>query len=108
MSESRKTRAARRAGEFPQAPEPLTVPVLDSHTHLDITVGEAGGPEGSDSDPVEALIVAAATAGVDRLVQVGVDLESSRWSADLAARHPSILAAVAIHPNEAPRLADLD
>jgi TatD DNase family protein len=107
MSDSRKERAARRAGEFPPAPEPLTVPVFDSHTHLDITVQEVGVP-GGGTEPVEALITAAAKVGVDRLVQVGVDVASSRWSAELAARHPSVLAAVAIHPNEAPRLADLD
>jgi TatD DNase family protein len=108
MSESRKERAARRAGEFPPAPEPLAVPVFDSHTHLDITMQEAGVPGGGATDPVEALITAAAKVGVDRLVQVGVDLASSRWSVELAARHPAVLAAVAIHPNEAPRLADLD
>jgi TatD DNase family protein len=34
-------------------------------------------------------------------VQVGVDVASSRWSAELAARHPNVLAAVAVHPNEA-------
>jgi TatD DNase family protein len=34
-------------------------------------------------------------------VQVGVDVGSSRWSARLAARHPNVLAAVAVHPNEA-------
>ena len=45
---------------------------------------------------------------MDRLVQVGVDVASSRWSAELAARHPAVLATVALHPNEAPRLADLD
>jgi TatD DNase family protein len=45
---------------------------------------------------------------VDRIVQVGVDAPSSRWSAALAARHPSVLAAVAIHPNDAPLLSDLD
>ena len=39
--------------------------------------------------------------GVPRLVQVGVDVPSSRWSAALAARHPAVLAAVALHPNEA-------
>jgi TatD DNase family protein len=33
-----------------------------------------------------------------------VDVRSSRWSADLATRHESVLAAVAIHPNEAPVL----
>jgi TatD DNase family protein len=110
-TESRKQRAARRAGEFPPAPEPLAVPVFDSHTHLDITVHEAGVPgvtagTGGDEDAhVEALIAAAAKAGVDRLVQVGVDVDSSRWGAALAARHPAVLATVALHPNEAPRLA---
>jgi TatD DNase family protein len=103
-----KQRDARRSGEFPPAPEPLAVPVFDSHTHLDITVQEAGVPGGPDADPVEALITAAAKAGVDRIVQVGVDEASSRWGAELAARHPSVLAAVALHPNEAPRLSDLD
>ena len=108
-SESRQQRTARRAGEFPPAPEPLAVPVFDSHTHLDITVHEAGVPGGTGgADPVEALITAAAKSGVDRLVQVGVDVASSRWGAELAARHPSVLATVALHPNEAPRLSDLD
>ncbi|SNY05714.1 TatD DNase family protein [Paractinoplanes atraurantiacus] len=107
-SESRRQKAARRAGEFPAAPEPLAVPVFDSHTHLDITIQEAGVPGGPGADPVEALITAAAKAGVDRIVQVGVDEPSSRWGAELAARHPSVLAAVALHPNDAPLLPDLD
>jgi TatD DNase family protein len=106
-SESRKQRAARRAGEFPPPPEPLAVPVFDSHTHLDITIGEAGMP-GDPADPVDALLTAAAKSGVDRVVQVGVDVPSSRWSADLADRHPAVLATVAVHPNDAPRLSDLD
>ncbi|MBO4164896.1 TatD family hydrolase [Micromonospora antibiotica] len=107
-TESRKQRAARRAGEFPPAPPPLPRPVLDSHTHLDITVAEAGAPGGDTTDPVAAAIGVAATVGVDRLVQVGVDVDSSRWGADVADRYPAVLATVALHPNEAPRLADLD
>ncbi|WP_306204823.1 TatD family hydrolase [Actinoplanes sp. RD1] len=106
-SAKRAAKAARRSGEFPPAPEPLAVPVFDSHTHLDITIHEAGVP-GDAEDPVEALIAAAARSGVDRLMQVGVDVASSRWGAALAARHPAVLAAVALHPNEAPRLAGLD
>jgi TatD DNase family protein len=112
---SRRERAARRAGQFPPLPEPLPLPVLDSHTHLDLTISETGGAElGGDSgvdvpaDPVAAAIDLAARAGVDRLVQVGVDLDSSRWGAELAGREPAVLATVALHPNEAPRLADLD
>jgi TatD DNase family protein len=108
-SESRRSSKGRRSGEFPPAPEPLAVPVFDSHTHLDITIQEAGPiPGGHSSDPVDALLASAAKAGVDRIVQVGVDVPSSRWGAELAARRDDVLAAVAIHPNEAPRLSDLD
>jgi TatD DNase family protein len=107
-SESRQAKNSRRAGEFPPAPEPLAVPVFDSHTHLDLTVQEAGVPGDAAGDPVDALVAAAAKSGVDRLVQVGVDVASSRWGADLADRQGAVLAAVALHPNEAPRLADLD
>jgi TatD DNase family protein len=99
---TRKERAARRAGEFPPPPEPLAVPVFDSHTHLDITVEETG------TESVDSLLAAAAKVGVDRVVQVGVDVPSSQWSAALAARDDRVLAAVALHPNDAPRLDDLD
>lgn len=72
--------------------------MLDSHTHLDIVGG----------DP-DASISAAASVGVDRLVQVGCDIPSSRWAVALAETHDSVLATVALHPNEAPRLGgDLD
>ncbi|WFF02805.1 TatD family hydrolase [Micromonospora sp. WMMD964] len=108
-TESRRERAARRAGEFPPAPEPLPRAVLDSHTHLDITVSEAGVPGGGPADdPVAVAIELATEVGVDRLVQVGVDVASSQWGADTAERYPEVLATVALHPNEAPRLSDLD
>ncbi|MGI5145716.1 TatD family hydrolase [Plantactinospora sp. CA-294935] len=109
-TESRRARAARRAGEFPPVPEPLPGPVIDSHTHLDITLAEAGTPpwNGRPDDPVAAAVEVAAGVGVDRLVQVGVDVTSSRWGAELARRQPAVVATVALHPNEAPRLADLD
>jgi TatD DNase family protein len=104
VSRSAASRANRR-GEPPPSPEPLPAPALDSHTHLDIVLGErpAGDEHGewaSDAD-VDAEIAAAVAVNVPRLVQVGVDVASSRWSAALAARHPNVLAAVALHPNEA-------
>jgi TatD DNase family protein len=104
VSRSASARANRR-GEPPPSPEPLPGPALDSHTHLDIVLGErpAGDEHGewaSDED-VDAEIAAAVAVNVPRLVQVGVDVASSRWSAALAARHPNVLAAVAMHPNEA-------
>jgi TatD DNase family protein len=83
----------------------LPAPALDSHTHLDIVLGErpADDEHGEWASPaaVDAEIAAAAAVGIPRLVQVGVDVPSSRWSAALAERHSSVLAAVALHPNEA-------
>ncbi|MGD3109175.1 TatD family hydrolase [Streptomyces sp. YGL11-2] len=86
----------------PPPPEPLRVPVADSHTHLDmlpqLTLGGAPIPT------VEAALAKAAAVGVTTLVQVGCDLNGSRWAADTAAAHPDVHAAVALHPNEAPRI----
>src|SRR4051794_18941754 len=103
-TESRKARAKRRAGEFPPPPPPLAVPVLDSHTHLDITLDE-GGTGGPDS--IESALKLAREAGIDRLVQVGVDVPSSIWGLRVAKEYPAIVATVALHPNEAPRVPDL-
>lgn len=81
----------------PQSPEPLPVPVYDNHTHLEFEDGL------EVLDPLESLDRAAAV-GVRGVVQVGTDLETSRWGAQLAAADPRVLAAVALHPNEAPKL----
>ena len=81
-----------REGEAPPAPEPLAVAVADSHCHLDIMGGD-----------VEAQLAAARAVGIDTVVQVGVDVESSRLSVELARQHADVWAAVALHPNEAGR-----
>src|SRR5690349_3100351 len=94
---SRSQTRGGRQGDPPPAPEPLGVAVLDSHTHLDIVGGDPAGQ-----------IAAATAAGVDRLVQVGVDVQSSRWGVALASAHREVVATVAVHPNEAPRLSNLD
>ncbi len=79
---------------YPDAPEPLAVPVYDNHCHLEI---EDGVGLALDEQLDRALAV-----GIAGVVQAGGDIESSRWSAWAAASHPRVLAAVAIHPNEAP------
>jgi len=50
--------------------------------------------------PVPAVLAAARAAGIARVITVGTTLESSRWSAQCAAEHDEVYAAVAIHPNE--------
>ncbi len=86
-----------RDGAPPPLPEPLAVEVLDSHAHLDIM--------GVD---VEEALLAARSVGIGVVVQVGVDVASSHWSAELATRYEQVHAAVALHPNEAGRGAATD
>jgi len=80
---------------YPPLPEALVVPVYDNHTHLEVANG---------ADPIDYRehLDRASAVGVRGVVQVGTDLETSRWSAEQAAREPRMLAAVAIHPNDAP------
>ena len=97
--------------QFPPAPEPLPVPIVDNHTHLESIspyVERAGGV------PVEvdSLLQDAAAAGVNRIVQCGCELPSARWTAaflqaqtNAVGQHhqarAAVLGAIAIHPNEA-------
>ncbi|WP_168915159.1 TatD family hydrolase [Microcella flavibacter] len=83
---------------YPPSPEALVVPVYDNHTHLEIADGENPMHYREHLDRASAV-------GVRGVVQVGTDVLTSRWSAAIAAREPRVLAAVAIHPNEAPALA---
>src|ERR1700723_3543154 len=62
---------------------------FDSHTHMDIM-----------GLPVDGVLAAARAVGIGRVVNVGCDLPSSRWSAERASEHADVYAAVAIHPNE--------
>lgn len=95
------TRRASREGDYPPAPEPLRTPVLDSHCHLDISTDDAWMT-------VDDALAAARGVGVTRLVQIGCDLPSARWSVEVARSHADIDAGVALHPNEAPRIAAQD
>lgn len=74
------------------APPPLPAPAFDAHTHLDML-----------SEPVQAVLDHARAAGIERVVTVGCDVESSRWVTACAAEHADVYAAVAIHPNDVAR-----
>lgn len=85
-------------------PEPLPVKTVDAHAHLEIVTNAA-----PDSEEVCKVLDDARDAGVDRVVQVGYSAEQSQWCVD-AAEHwkGRVLAAVALHPNEAPVVEDLE
>ena len=132
--------ASRAAGTYPPVPEPLTHPIVDTHTHLDICTGVrlplgAGEPEPEVSPDAEEEFPSldffhdtAAEAGVRRIVQIGCDLPAARWTTELVASQYAgtisetalgstvatppangrtwMLGGAALHPNEAPRLAE--
>ena len=86
------------------APESLPVPCVDAHAHIEIVANA-----NFDSPEVRQVIDDAAAAGIDRIVQVGYSAEQSQWGANLAALYDrQVLAAVALHPNEAPVVEDLE
>ena len=85
-------------------PEPLPVPTVDAHAHMEIVTDAA-----FDSQEVADVIAEAKSVNVDRIVQVGYSAEQSRWCVGAAEKwNTSVLAAVALHPNEAPVVEDLD
>ncbi len=87
--------------ERPPVPEPLPHPVIDNHCHLDVSRDD-------DPLPVDEAIAAAAAVGVTRIVQIGCDLPGARWAVEAATTYDALVAGVALHPNEAPLVPDLD
>jgi TatD DNase family protein len=100
MSEFLRTRNSFEGKEkskrlYPPLPEPLEFGTYDNHTHLEIADGDEPLSVAQHLDLMRQVNMLGA-------VQVGVTLESSKFSAGIAAKEPMLLAAVAIHPNEAP------
>ena len=99
----------RRETGWPPSPGALPSPVVDNHTHLESVVGwRADGWDPADpaassatSPDLTAHLTRAAEVGVDRMVQVGCDLDAVAWTDAAVRAHPALLGAVAIHPNEA-------
>ena len=89
----------RRRLEYPPAPEPLPVPVVDNHTHLDFR-------DGLVKVTVTQAMDAGAAVGVIGAVQVGCNVEAARFTIEAIEAEPRLLGAVAIHPNDAARLAE--
>jgi TatD DNase family protein len=74
----------------------VTLPTwVDSHCHLPPDAGEA-----------DAVLERSRAAGVEWVVCVGTDLETSRAAMAVAGRHDDVRATVGLHPHDASRLAD--
>ena len=81
---------------------PLAGAVVDSHCHMDTSRGE-----NHSLASVSDALAAAAAVGVSHVIQVGCDVESSRWALSVAQQYDNVWATVAIHPNDAARDEDL-
>jgi len=68
---------------------------IDTHAHLDF-------PEFKTE--VSAVLGRAKDAHVERVLNVGVDVDTSKHSVDLARKYPEIYAAVGVHPHCAKEL----
>jgi TatD DNase family protein len=85
-------------------PEPLPAPTVDAHAHMEIITDTA-----PDSPEVAEVIAEAKSVNVDRIMQVGYSAEQSAWCVAAAEKwNTSVLAAVALHPNEAPVVENLE
>ncbi len=66
--------------------------LVDAHAHFDLLPDLDAGVEESIS------------AGLEKMLAVGIDMASSRAAADLAARHEKVWASVGVHPHYAEKL----
>ncbi|RPI30846.1 MAG: TatD family deoxyribonuclease, partial [Actinomycetota bacterium] len=68
--------------------------LIDTHCHLEML------------RHTEASLDEAWDAGLDAIVTIGIDLETSRQAVELARRHEPVYATVGLHPHDAARLDD--
>jgi TatD DNase family protein len=80
-------------------PPPRDLTLVDTHCHLDMSP--------LNSRP-EALLTAAHEAGVDTMITVGIDLDSSRRAISLAQRYTGVFATVGIHPHNVATITERD
>jgi len=85
-------------------PEPLNALCIDNHAHLELVTESE-----PDSPHIKKILDDAKSVGIDRVIQVGYSAEQSAWGVRCADAFPGrVLAAVALHPNEAPVVDDLE
>ena len=85
-------------------PAPLNSKTVDPHAHSELIHNSE-----PDSPLIKQTLDEAAAVGIDRVVQVGYSAEQSIWSVKCAESFVGrVLAAVALHPNEAPVVDDLE
>lgn len=71
--------------------------IIDTHAHIQL--------DRYDKDR-DAVLARAKKAGVERIIAVGIDLETSHAAIDLAAKNSAVYATVGLHPHDSEKLSD--
>lgn len=66
--------------------------LIDSHCHLDME---------SYQNNLEAVLSSAIDVGIQKIITIGIDLDSSQKAVQLAIQYPQVFATVGIHPHSA-------
>ena len=92
---------------LPPLPPRLPAAVADAHVHIDMGSGKSHNALNLDRDKaeIETLINSATEVNVTKIINVGCEIPGARFAVEFANRYPNVFAAVALHPNEAPRIA---
>jgi TatD DNase family protein len=71
--------------------------IIDSHAHLDME---------EFNEDLEAVIERAVDGGIERIITIGIDPESTVKAIDIASRYSFIYATAGVHPHDAERATD--
>lgn len=100
-----------RTRSWAPAPEPLSTPTIDNHTHVASVVpfaeemrrqaSEKGQPE-VPVYSIDEILNEAAAVGIEGIIDVGAEYNHLQTAVDMAIAHPqTVHVGLAIHPNEA-------
>ncbi|HZK06256.1 MAG TPA: TatD family hydrolase [Actinomycetaceae bacterium] len=88
---------------FPPETGELPSPVVDNHTHFSLPGDGTELPGGAEPLPMDVQIERGRRAGVIGFIHSGCEILDLEPAVELARRWKPVAAAIAIHPNEAPR-----
>ena len=70
--------------------------LIDTHCHLDMNA----------YGDLDAVLNRSATAGVKRIVTIGIDLKSSKAAVEIARKYPDVHATIGVHPHDVQAITD--
>ena len=70
--------------------------IIDTHCHLDMLSG----------DELNSIVHSAEAVGVNQIITVGIDLQSSQKAVQYAEQYPGVYATIGVHPHNVASISD--